>query len=112
MSRSLDIQIETTERQLDMEMLGTDTLSVGVPVAIMNGVSATWSAPLKKHAGEPKIFQLAIEVASGVGIHLLGSWLYEKLKGHNAKLRINRTEVEIEPDKIRVVIERIEKDGQ
>jgi hypothetical protein len=108
----IDVQIETGDRGLDMEMLETDSLSVGTPISLLDGVTATWSAPLKKHAGEPYVFNLVITVVSGVSIHLVGSWLYEKLKGRSAKLRINRTEVEIEPDKIRVVIERIEKDGQ
>jgi hypothetical protein len=49
---------------------------------------------------------------SVVGLNVLSSWLYDKLKGRADKLRINRTEVEIEPDKIRVVVEQIEKDSQ
>jgi hypothetical protein len=67
---------------------------------------------LRKHAEEPYVFNLVIVAASTVGLNLLSSWLYDKLKDRPAKLRISRTEVEIEPNKIRIVIEQIEKDGQ
>jgi hypothetical protein len=109
---AIDIQIETTDRRLDFEMLGAESLSAGEPVAILDGVTAAWSAPLKKYAGEPYVFDLVVTAVSSVALNVLSSWLYDKLKGKPAKLRINRTEVEIEPTKIRIVIEQIEKDGQ
>jgi hypothetical protein len=52
-----------------------------------------------------------IELATGIGAGVVSNWLYAKLKGRPAKLRINRTEVEIEPTKIRLMIEQIEKEG-
>ncbi len=42
---------------------------------------------------------------------LVTNWLYDKLKSKPAKLRINRREVEIIPEKIRIVIEEIEREG-
>jgi hypothetical protein len=42
----------------------------------------------------------------------LAAWLYDKLKGRKAKLRINRTEVQIQPDRIRIAIEQIEKEDE
>jgi hypothetical protein len=113
-SYRLDIQIETVNRGLDMEMLETDSLSAGAPIAILDGATATWSGgPLKKFAGQPYVFNLVIVVGSTVGLNLVSAWLYDKLKNQPAtKLRINRTEVEIEPNKIRVVIEHIEKEEQ
>ena len=110
----IDIQIETTDRRLDREMLNTDYLSAREPLTIVDGVTGMWSAPLQKYAGEPYVFDLAIEAVSTVGLNLLSSWLYDKLKNRkrqNVKLRINRTVVEIELNKIRVEIEQIEKDG-
>lgn len=110
MSQGINIQIETTDRRLDFEMLGAESLSAGAPVTILDGVTATWSTPLlTKRASEPYVFNLVIGGVSTVGLNLVTSWLYDKLKGKPAKLRINRTEVEIEPDKIRIVIEQIEK---
>ena len=112
MSRSLDLQIETTDRGLDIEMLGAGHVSPGTQISLADGSTVTWSgAPLRKVAGEPYVFNLVATLAS-VGAGVLSNWLYDMLKGRATKLRINRTEVEIAPDKIRIVIEQIERDGQ
>lgn len=117
MSRNLDVQIETTDRGLDIEMLGAGHVSLGTQISLADGSTVTWSgAPLTKHAGEPYVFNLVVVLASGasgVAAGVVSNWLYDKLKGGRAdKLRIHRTKVEIEPNKIRIMIEQIEKDGQ
>jgi len=118
MSRNLDLQIETADRGLDIEMLGAGHVSPGTQISLADGSTVTWSgAPLNKIAGEPYVFNLVAALAASgaatVAVNVLSNWLYDKLKGGRAtKLRINRTEVEIEPNKIRIVIEQIEKDGQ
>jgi hypothetical protein len=68
--------------------------------------------PLKKYAVDPYVFNLVAGLVSGVGVNLLSNWLYDKLRGRADVLRINRTEVEIDRDKIRVVIEKIERNGR
>jgi hypothetical protein len=109
----LDIQIETTDRRLDFEMLEADHVSRDTRIILSDGSTVRWAgAPLKKHAGEPYVFDLVVDLISAVGTGIVADWLYDKLKGRTAKLRINRIEVEIEPDKIRIVIEQIEKHGQ
>ena|SRR5271157_866797 len=111
MSLHLNIEIESTDRGLAMEMLGTNELSAGdTQISLGDGSTVTWlGAQSTKSAGAPQVFWLAI---STVGLNLVSNWFYDRLKGRSAKLRINRTEVEIEPDKIRVVIEQIEKGEQ
>lgn len=67
-------------------------------------------AHLKKGAGGAHIFNLLGGAFSGVGIGALSNWLYVKLKGKPAKLRINRVEVTVDRDQItRVLVEQIEK---
>jgi hypothetical protein len=113
MTRHFNIEIETTDRWLDMEMLGADQVSAGTQISLADGSTVTWSsAPLKKYAGDPYVFNLVVGLVSAVGVGVFSNWLYDKLKQRPAKLRINRTEVEIEPNKIRIVVEQIEKDGQ
>ena len=116
MSRNVDVQIETTDRGLDIEMLGAGHVSLDTQISLSDGSTVTWAgAPLTKFDGEPYVFNLVAALASGasaVAAGVVGNWLYDKLKGRAVKLRINRTEVEIEPNKIRIVIEQIEKDGQ
>jgi hypothetical protein len=95
-------------------MLGTNQVSPGTQISLADGSTVTWSsAPLKKYAGEPYVFNLAVGLVSAVGSGVVSRWLYDKLKERPAtKLRINHTEVEIEQNKIRIVIEQIEKDGE
>jgi len=117
MGRNLDIQIDTTDRGLDIEMLGAGHVSLGTQISLADGSTVTWSgAPLTKHAGDPYVFSLVAVLASSasaVAAGVVSNWLYDKLKrGRAARLRINRTEVEIEPNKIRIMIEQIERDGQ
>jgi hypothetical protein len=52
----------------------------------------------------------AVEFGAGVGTGLFTSWLCEKLKGRATKLKIERTEVEIEAGEIKlIVVEKIER---
>lgn len=75
----------------------------------MKALSRIEGTLVRKAVGIPEVTHAAIELATAVGTGVVGNWLYAKLKGRDAKLRINRTEVEIEPNKIRIVIEQIER---
>jgi hypothetical protein len=72
MNLSFDVEIESEDRhELAMEMLGTNRLTANEPVAILDGVTASWSAPLKKYASEPNVFHLAVSLVRDVGV---GIW--------------------------------------
>ena len=52
----------------------------------------------------------AKEVITPIILGIVSAWLYNKIKGRSVALRIERTEVTINKDKIeRVLIEKIEK---
>ena len=63
-----------------------------------------------KAFGAQEVLNLVLECGRDVGIGLLASWLYDKLKGRPVKLRIDRTEILIikEGEIRRVLTERIE----
>lgn len=114
MDQQLQIEIETHDRELEFEMFeATPGLSTETSrVTFSDGSTAVYGGTLvRKAVGFPAIVHVGIDMASAVGTGLVSSWLYDKLKGKPAKLRINRCEVEITPDKIRIVIEEIEREG-
>jgi hypothetical protein len=89
----------------------SNSVSAGQQLALSNA-TVTWvSASLRKATGEPSVIELAVEIASGIGVGVISNWLYEKLKGRHVKLRINRVEVEhIDKDSItRVIVEQTER---
>ena|ERR1700733_2588694 len=110
MSR-LNIEIVTTDRELESEIFKSSSLSKGeTGVTLSDGSTVTYEGTLAKRSiGIPDVTHAVIELATAVGTGVVSNWLYGKLKGRDAKLRINRTEVEIEPNKIRIVIEQIER---
>jgi hypothetical protein len=113
MSRRLNIEIETADRELEARIFETSSFSAGeTRITLSDGSTVTYAGTLvRKSIGIPDVTHLVIELATGVGTGVVGNWLYGKLKGRPAKLRVNRTEVEIEPNKIRIVIEQIEREG-
>lgn len=114
MPQQLQVEIETHDRLLEFEMfnatteLSAETSRVTFPDGSTVAYGGTY---VRKAFGFPAIIHVVVFVASGVGLNLASSWLYDKLKGKPAKLRINRQEVEITPEKIRIVIEEIEREG-
>ena len=113
MRRRLNIEIEIAFGEVETELFETSSFSAGeTRVTLSDGSTATYLGTLaKRSVGIPDVTHVAIELASAVAAGIVSNWLYDKLKHRPAKLRINRTEVEIELDKIRVVIEQIEKEG-
>jgi hypothetical protein len=113
MSRRLDIEIETDDRDFSHELFETQSLSAGESqVSLADGSTVIYSgSAMRKAMNAPEVIRAVVEVALGVGTSVAGSWLYDKLKGKPAKLRINRKEVEITAESIRVVIEEIEREG-
>ena len=77
-----------------------------------DGSTVAYKGTLERKAIDfPAIIHAVGHVATDVGISLFSSWLYDKIKGRATKLKINRQEVEITPERIRIVIETIEKEG-
>jgi hypothetical protein len=114
MPQQLEVEIETHDRMLEFEMFeATSGLSAeSSRVTFSDGSTVAYGGTMvRKAVGFPAIVHVAVELATAVGTGLVTNWLYDKLKSKPAKLRINRREVEITPEKIRIVIEEIEREG-
>jgi len=87
-------------------------VAVGDTYTLSDGVALEWrGGEIRKAFSFPQIFHLLLQVADGVGVAIAAAYLYDKLKGRNVKLRIDRLEVEIEEGTIKKVLtERIEQD--
>jgi hypothetical protein len=109
--KRLPITIETAGGTLSRD-LHEAGLSLGGSVGIGEGSSVEFiEENVRKGFDATRTLELVITtLSSGVAIDLVSSWLYERLKGRSAKLRIRRTEVHIDRGEItRVITEEIEK---
>ncbi len=112
MGRTLNIEIETDDRELLFEVFDTKSLDSETQAVLADGtIVRLGSMEIRKAYGVPEIAHLAIHLADGVGTGLASAWLYDRLMGKKAKLRINRKEVEITKESIRIVTEEIEREG-
>ena len=113
MAQRVEVEIETHDSALELEMFGGSEVSTGTSrVTFSDGSAIVYAGTyVRKGIDFPAIVHLVIDRASDIGTGLISSWLYDKLKGKPAKLRIRRQEVEITPDNIRIVIEDFEREG-
>ena len=114
MGQRLTIEIETTQRGLETEIFETSNPSAhDLSLTLSDGsVIAFRETLIRKSFETSEVIKFTAELAGAVGTNIFASCLlYDKIKGKPAKLRINRKEVEITPDRIRIVIEEIEKEG-
>lgn len=112
MTNKLVIEIETHDRALDWALMGNpSSLSVGDQVAVPGGGALVWQGGMiRKAVGIPQVFEFLLTFGAGVSSSMIGTYLYERLKGRATTLRIDRREVMIEEGEItRVIEEHIEK---
>lgn len=109
----ISVEIDTHDRQLPFDMLGQKTLGPGVGAEIPGNATITLGEMLvRKSVGIPETLEFALTFGGGVASGLVANWLYEKLRGRAAVLRIDRQVVEIDQGAItRVLTERIERRG-
>ena len=97
----MKIEIETTKRYLDYEIFNAKNLSLDTCFLLSDGSIISWDgAQLKKRADESYIFYLAVQIITSVGTNLFSSWLFEKLKNHEVKIRIEGNEIRNNPEEI------------
>ena len=107
------IEVDTHDRQLGWDLFDSPrSLGEGTTAELPNGLKLNCESLLvRKAAVSPETLTFIVTFASGVGSGLVANWLYDKLKGRTDKLRIERTEVEVEQGQIRRVIsEKIERE--
>jgi hypothetical protein len=110
--RSSFIEIETHDKELEFDLMSNPSaLQQGVEVILPDGSKLAWQpGELRKGFGLPKILHYLLVYGRDVSAGVLGSYLYEKLKGRATVLRVDRQEIQIEEGEItRIITEHIEK---
>ncbi len=85
------------------------------PVAIADGVIATWTAPLLKAQGFPQTLDFVLAVSRDLSVSvaagLIVEWIVSNFKGKAEKVFIERTEVTFEHGELlKVVTETIKRE--
>lgn len=104
----IPLKIETHDRHLGFEMLGSNSHSIGDTVELPGGATLEFQGSLvRKSVGIPELLKFLLDTSLGVDIGLLSAWLYDKVKGKDVeRIVINRRVVtEITEDGIRQVLE-------
>lgn len=110
----LQIEIDTKERRLAFDLVNTpNSLKAGSTAELPGGAVLIFRGlEMQKALDFPETIELALSFGSGVASSLVASWLYDKIRGRASKLRIERTEVQIDEGEIkRIIMEKIEKES-
>lgn len=104
------IEIDTFDRRLCGDLLGTSTVSAGASVLVPGGGALVFEgAVIRKAVGIPETLEFLFNCGKDVAVGLFSAWLYDRLRGRAVRLRVNRIEVELDGEAIkRVLIEQIE----
>lgn len=108
---NIDVEIETHNKRLGFELFETNSLQSGQEMKIGKDASIKYEGTfIRKAMGIPDIIQITLILASNTAASLAANWLYDKLKGKNIKVRIEREEIEVSPEgMLRVLREKMEK---
>ena len=103
----MNIEIHYWGENLMSELFGKPSMRVGDMVDVQGRFSLVYKGNhIRKAATLPEIATLVLTFSSGVGSGFVANWLYEKLRGKKVnRIVIERTEVELEEEKIKKVIE-------
>jgi hypothetical protein len=112
----LEIEIETFDKKLDFDLFeAKERFGRGMETKIAEGVLARYErTDVRLAVGFADVIHFAITIgrntAIGVVSGIISDWLYDKLKEREVeKLRIERTEVEIDRSQIeRIITEKME----
>ena len=105
----IEIEIETGDEQLLPDLLETTPARArpGFEKPLPDGTVITLKDDVKRRAINlpPETITIALSLGTSLGINLVSTWLYEKLKGRVAKLHVNRREVRVTHDDIQRIIQ-------
>jgi hypothetical protein len=92
-----DLSIETFDRALGREILGTPDESRGAIVHAPGGVDVEFEGTLvRKAVGFAPILEFALHIGEEVVVGVFAAWLYDKLKGSKIeKITINKTVIAV-----------------
>lgn len=107
----MQIEIETEDRRLGFDLMGTSKLNAGMKVDIPGDAILSFDSIMGRKAfGFPETLEFIMTFTTGVSASLVASWLYDKIKGRASRIIINRKEIQMNKGEIeRIIIETIEK---
>lgn len=105
-SRMVHIEIDTTDGDLVFDLMGRPkSVGRGTSVEVPGDARLEVEGILKRKAfGIPETLELALTLGSGVATGVVANWLWAKLNGRASRLRIERTEIELDEGVIRRVL--------
>lgn len=114
MISSISIEVEADSPVVEFELMGRPTsISESQSCQLPGGGTLHWRGEESRRAFPIRtVCYFLLHVGDEVGAGLIAAYLYDKLKkGRATRLRIDRTEVEIDKGEItRVLSEHIEQD--
>src|SRR5690348_1628327 len=105
---AIPLEIETHDRRLAFEILGSTNISLGDTLDAPGGVHLKYQGSLiRKAFGIPEVLQFILDASVNIELGLFGAWLYDKVKSKEIeRIIINRRVVtEITAEGIRQVLE-------
>jgi hypothetical protein len=104
----ITIEIETQDKFLANELLGTNQTQHGMQIELPSGAVLQYNkTAFRKAAGLPEVVSLTLRFGEDVATSLVAAWLYDKLKDRASKLKMAEKSVEIE----KKAIERVLRGG-
>lgn len=103
----IPLAIQTRDRFLAFEIVGSSSLQVGITVPIMDAATLTFEGSLLQKAADlADVLSFVIDAAKNIEFNLIAAWLYEKLRGKSVEqVTIGRVVItEITEERIRVAI--------
>ena len=106
----INIEVDTYDKRLTTDILGKKSISSGDKRDIYKNTTLEYQLILKKFSIEEPdtiLFTLDVEGDIGTNTSIFATWLRDNLKDRAEKLRVNRTEVEIDEGEIKKTINEI-----
>lgn len=106
----INIEVDTYDKQLTTDILGRKSISSGDKIDIYRNTALEYQLTLKKFSIEEPdtvIFTLDVEGDVATNTSIFATWLHDNLKNGAVKLKINRTEVDVDEEEIKKIINEI-----
>ena len=114
MNKIIQRSKETLEKFLEYELFETKHLSRKATRKTIDDSGVTIEYKFTSNKATlgvmPYIIFFTLNIGLNIGINILSSWLYDKLKNKDVKLRIDKTKVEIDEEKIKELLIKLMKD--
>jgi hypothetical protein len=108
----INIELDTFDKNLTSDIIGKKGISSGDKRDIFRNTTLEYQLTLKKFKVEsPDTIYFTLDISGNVesSTSIFATWLHDNIKTRAIKLRINRSDVEIDESKIKNTINQIVK---